>query len=228
VSRSVRLAAALVAAATPALVFLLFTGRGVRLAPVGEGLPPRIEEWQLESDAPLDPEVLALIAPDSYAMRYYEAPERTPIWLYVALYGGRAGYSKGAHDPEVCYPAQGWEVVRSRGVAIPVGDGATLHATEIELAQGSNREIALYWFQPAQRWPAAPAPEQLLRVFDAIAGRPQYAFVRLSGRLAADGPPGARDLADFARAIAPGVRAAVSRPATDLARTPAGDGGVRP
>jgi EpsI family protein len=228
VNRSLRLAAALVAAAAPALLFLVVTGRGARLAPVGDGLPPQVEDWQLEADTPLEAEVLALIDPDSYAMRYYEAPGRTPVWLYVALYGGRAGYSKGAHDPEVCYPAQGWEVVRSRGIEIPVGDdGETFHATEIELAQGPLRELALYWFQPAGRWPAAPAPEQLFRVVDAIAGRPQYAFVRLSGSIESDEQRGARDLLDFARAVAPGVRAAVSRPATDLARAPAessGDG----
>jgi hypothetical protein len=68
----------------------------------------------------------------------------------------------------------------------------------------------LHWFQPAARWPASAAVEQLARIFDAVAGRPQYAFVRLSTRMQAVGPlETERELADFAAQIASPVRDAL-------------------
>ena len=50
-------------------------------------------------------------------------------------------------------------------------------------------------------------------MLDAIAGRPQYAFVRLSAR--SDGNPvAAADLAEFAVGIAPAIRGVVERVGT--------------
>lgn len=62
----------------------------------------------------------------------------------------------------------------------------------------------LFWVQPAGRWPAAPALEQLLGLRDAFVGSDRYVFVRLStpGDAAGD----AQQLADFAAALAPRVR----------------------
>jgi hypothetical protein len=67
----------------------------------------------------------------------------------------------------------------------------------------------LYWFQPAGRWPLGAALEQLARVLDALAGRPQYAFVRLSAPADARFD-GAGDLAEFAARVARPIRAALA------------------
>ena len=152
--------------------------------------------------------MLAIIEPDAYLMRRYEAPGRTPIWIYVGVYAGRAGYGKGAHDPEVCYPAQGWEIQHSRLLDVPVSDSGTLRTKLLDVHLETRSEAVLYWFQPAKRWPGRLALEELLRVFDAIAGRPQYAFVRLSGPSDIS-PTAATDLAEFAAEIAPAIRTAV-------------------
>ena len=133
---------------------------------------------------------------------------RTPIWLYVGIYTGRAGYGKGAHDPEVCYPAQGWEIIGSWPLEISVGDSATLLIRQLEVHLGIHRETVLYWFQPSERWPSGAAAEQLLQILDAVAGRPQHAFVRLSGP---SGATAVRDLAEFAAGIAPAIRSAVEQ-----------------
>jgi EpsI family protein len=155
--------------------------------------------------------VLDLIEPDTYVLRYYEAEGRTPIWLYVGLYAGRAGSGKGAHHPEACYPAHGWEILHSRAAALPLGDGETLHAQQLEFHQGNAREAVIYWFQPHGRWPSGAAAEQLLRIVDSFAGHSQYAFVRLSARI--DGEPGAaaRDIEAFASQVAPHIRRAVEQ-----------------
>lgn len=172
-------------------------------------LPARVGPWVAAEEARLDADAFAIVQPDAYVYRAYHAPGRTPIWLYVALYLGRASYGKGAHDPHVCYPAQGWEILESRPVALAVGGPAELHATRVHVHKNVREESVLYWFQPAGRWPRGAAVEQLLRVVDAVAGRPQYAFVRLSGPFDPSGDSW-RDLGEFAAAVAPAIRGGVS------------------
>jgi EpsI family protein len=168
-------------------------------------LPRDVGSWHATEQRRLADNVLALIEPDSHLMQLYEAPGRTPIWLYIGVYAGRASYGKGAHDPEVCYPAQGWEVLRSESFEVPLGNSATLRTKHLEAHRGPATEVVLYWFQPAKRWPAPDAAEQLMRVLDAVNGRPQYAFVRLSGPT--DGGAKAKqDLAEFAERIALPIR----------------------
>ena len=168
-------------------------------------LPQEIGPWRAVEQRLLEADVLAIIEPDSYLMQLYTAPGRTPIWIYLGVYAGRAGYAKGAHDPEVCYPAQGWEILRSESFDVPLAGSETLRTKRLEAHLGSEKEAVLYWFQPALRWPAPAAGEQLLRIVDAVSGSPQYAFVRLSGPSDGSGDA-ARDLAEFAAGIAAPIR----------------------
>ena len=174
-------------------------------------LPREIGPWTMTAESRLEPLVFEQIKPDEYLVRRYEAPERTPIWVYIGVYGGRASYGKGAHDPKVCYPAQGWEIVRSQHIAVPLAGSQSLNSKLIDVQNGNTTQAALYWFQPAERWPLRESAEQLVHIIDAILGRPQYAFVRLSAPL---GPADVKDdLVEFATRIAWPVRAALS--ATD-------------
>ena len=205
-----RLGAVAVALLLPALVlgrWLLATHSATPAVPV-PALPTEVGPWRATAERRLGVEILAMIEPDAYLLRLYEAPGRTPIWLYVGVYAGRAGHGKGAHDPEVCYPAQGWEILQSELLTVPLVDGNTLATRRLEAHHGLARESVLYWFQPAKRWPVQTAKEQFLRILDAARGRPQYAFVRLSGPT--DGTPTAvRDLAEFAAEIAFSIRTLV-------------------
>jgi EpsI family protein len=168
-------------------------------------LPDAIGPWTQVAEERLSEEHFAILRPDAHLWRRYEAEGRAPIWVYVATYGGRSGYQAGAHDPEVCYPAQGWEILRSRPVEVRIGNGDTLVARLLDAHQESARQVVLYWFQPAARWPARAEVEQLARVLDAVAGRPHYAFVRLAAPLG-DGFDAARDLEEFAARIAQPIR----------------------
>src|SRR5262249_52464491 len=145
------------------------TGAAVHL-PV---LPETIATWSLAGESHLSDIEMAMIRPDAHLLRYYKAPDRSPIVFYVGLYGGRAGYDAGAHDPEVCYPAQGWQIMGARDVEVPLANGEALDAKLLDAHHGTNRRAVLYWFQPAARWPFSAAVEQLVRIYDAIAGRPQ-------------------------------------------------------
>ena len=84
-------------------------------------LPPRVDRWVAAQDKEFDEQVLSQIEADAYAMRFYQAEGDTGFWVYVGMYGGRAGFARGAHDPEVCFPAQGWEVLSSSSAVVPRG-----------------------------------------------------------------------------------------------------------
>jgi EpsI family protein len=177
-------------------------------------VPSRLGAFEVARSEELAPDVRAMIAPDAYLLRLYSGAPGAPVWAYVAFYTG-AG-SSGAHDPTVCYPAQGWDVVglRERALALPGGD--MLHARFLAATQGPSEELVLYWFQPAERWPQSSHFEPLLRAVDGLLGRSRYAFVRLSTRVAAPGPADAAaaesQLVSLARELAAPVRAAVRGP----------------
>jgi EpsI family protein len=206
----VRLAAVALAFLLPALVLARWlVGGGMTSGAIAlPALPPQIGPWTLLAETQLDENDLSILQPDVHLMRRYEAPDRVPIWTYVGIYAGRAAYGKGAHDPAVCYPAQGWEIVGTKSAEVRLADGETLRVQQLDARNESSRQTVVYWFQPAERWPTSAALEELWRTFDAVAGRPQYAFVRLTApdllrRVAAD------DLAESAALIARPVRSAV-------------------
>ena len=170
-------------------------------------LPKKLGPWVYQAEHRLDPGEFDALQPDEYLMHRYEAPGRSPIWIYVAIYGGRSSYGRGAHDPQVCYPAQGWDILGSHGAEIALAQGESLNARLLDTRNGLREESVLFWFQPRGRWPARESAEHWIRVVDAIRGRPEYAFVRLSA------PSGRRDAAehllDFAERIAWPIRSAL-------------------
>jgi EpsI family protein len=112
-------------------------------------------------------------------MRLYGDAAGGGVWVYVALYaGGEAG--GGAHDPAVCYPAQGWEATPAVEAELPADAGPKPVVKLLSATQGGREELVLYWFQPAGRWPSRGTSELLLRMLDRFHGSGQYAFVRLS------------------------------------------------
>ena len=149
-------------------------------------VPARLGAFELARSDELPEDVRAMIAPDAYQLRLYSGPPGAPVWVYLAFYSG-AG-TTGAHDPTVCYPAQGWDLVGLRERALELPGGDTLHARFLAATQGPSEELVLYWFQPAERWPASSHFEPLLRAVDGLLGRSRYAFVRLSTRVAAPDP----------------------------------------
>ena len=102
---------------------------------------------------------------------------------------GRGAFYDGVgnrpHDPTVCYPAQGWDVVGLRDRALPLPGGEELLGHFLRATQGPSEELVLYWFQPPERWPASTKLEPWLRALDGLAGRSRYAFIRLSTRVTA-------------------------------------------
>lgn len=175
-------------------------------------LPERLGEHRLVREQELAGDVAAMLAPASYTMRLYSDDRGSWVWVYFAIYTGSD--STGAHDPAVCYPAQGWDASAPTESELTAQDGARMVVKSMQAALGGREERVLYWFQPAARWPTSTPREQLLRMLDGLAGRAQYGFVRLSTQVDPPGEAARREadarLAALARELGPSVRQAVT------------------
>jgi hypothetical protein len=197
-SSSVRLGSALFALLIPGSILAYWSAHS---DPAALRFDPRpisreLTGYTQTGENELEPEVLAQIKPDLYRMWLYTREGRPPIRSYLAFYRGIV--FTGAHDPAVCYPSG------SRDLKLPMQDGGTLSASLLRVHLRARKELVLYWFQTAGRWPKSAWAEQILRVYDTLRGSPQYAFVRLS----APATPETEDLLiHFAREAAPQVRA---------------------
>jgi EpsI family protein len=203
-------------------VWLFGAGPAPRVPP--SAIPSQVGPWSGGADEALNPRVLEVLDLSSYVARSYSASGRPPIGLYVGFYAGRAGYATSPHDPEICYPAAGWETVATSSVEVPVPGGTSLRAHLFDVQLGNKRQLVLYWFQPAARWPRGAVAEELSILLDAVAGRPQYAFVRLVASVPEVAMRSAvlGDLTAFASELAWPVRVAVSgeQPPTAGAQPP--------
>jgi len=177
-------------------------------------IPGALGAWSVGQEDRLSLEAEQMLEPDGYVFRRYDREGEAPIWLYVGLYSKSNGFGTGAHTPDACYPAQGFEVTAQQSVSVTVAPGQVMRARLLRTERRERTEYVLYWFQPAARWPMAEGVEQVLRVWDAISGSPRYAFVRLS--VAFEARQGQRPdsseqvLSEFGARVAPHIRAALN------------------
>ena len=207
-----RLAAVLAALLLPLATHQLIAQRARTAATFDlDRLPDRLGALALAEEQELPADVLAMISPDAHALRLYADGNGGGVWAYLAFYSGTGAV--GAHDPQVCYPAQGWDIAALRSREVALADGKSLTGKLLAANLGGEQELVLYWFQPPGRWPRPALLELALRGLDALAGRSHYAFVRLSTRVsaqdAAQQSAAEARLVDAARELAPAVRAAI-------------------
>jgi EpsI family protein len=208
-----RLVGVALALLLPGLLLVIWSlADGPSMQIPASAMPSQLGPWSGVADQRLEDRILAELRPSSYVARIYEAQGRPSIALYVGFYDGRVGKSKAPHDPEVCFPSAGWETLATQPIEVPVSASDALLARLLDTHQGSARQLVLYWFQPSSRWPRGVVAEELMFLLDALAGRPQYAFVRVVAGVpdAASRSAVLGDLIAFAGELAWPLRAVVS------------------
>ena len=126
-----------------------------KVADLGESVqlerlfPRQFGSWRVDDSLPV-----ILPAPDVQAKldkiynqvlsrTYVDATGRR-IMLSVA-YGGDQSDGTNAHRPEVCYPAQGFELGGSRRGTIDLADGTRLAVRDLTTHLGTRHEPITYW-----------------------------------------------------------------------------------
>ena len=112
-------------------------------------IPTRFGDWKLDGTvAPLlvTPELQKVIE-ETYSQtltRTYVNSAGKRIMLSVA-YGGAHGEGMQTHRPEVCYPAQGFQVVKDTQPAVLSTQYGELPIKRLVAAQGARNEPITYW-----------------------------------------------------------------------------------
>lgn len=116
--------------------------------PLAELFPAVVGEWRIDDRQPVQ-----LVAPDQQATldriysetvsRNYVNGHGERVMLSVA-YGGDQSDATRAHRPDVCYPAQGFQLRSRQDTIISVG-GHSLPVRRLVAQQGGRIEPISYW-----------------------------------------------------------------------------------
>ena len=130
-----------------------------------------------------------LVSPDAQAVidkiynqtlsRTYVNPQGERIMLSVA-YGGDQSDATRAHRPEVCYPAQGFQVLFSRDVRQRAGS-SDLVVRQLVTQLGSRVEPVTYWIVVGEKTAITGSQQKLAQLSYSVAGLvPDGMLVRVS------------------------------------------------
>lgn len=130
--------------------------------------PKQFEEWVVDDRVPVQ-----LISPDQEAMLnkiYNQTLSRTyinkatgqRIMLSVA-YGGDQSDATRAHRPEVCYPAQGFQMIQSREALLKLADHS-LRTRQLVAKLGQRVEPITYWVTVGERVAVSGTEQKLAQL----------------------------------------------------------------
>jgi EpsI family protein len=132
-------------------VFILPKDIRVQPSAINPSLPPMIGDWQ-GRDEEVSAGERAILGPDTQFSRKVYSKGTDEISVSIVLSGPDMNTS--IHRPERCLPAQGWTIVNSETIAVPI-DPQPLRATRlqnvhsVQLSNGrpfTLRDVCYYWF----------------------------------------------------------------------------------
>lgn len=141
--------------------------------------------WRIDPNQPvgiISPDVAALLS-KLYAQtltRTYVGPAGERIMLSVA-YGGDQSDATRSHRPDVCYPAQGFNIVANANASIEVGDGKRLDVRHMYATLGSRHEPVTFWFVVGEEVAVTGSQQKLAQLRYGMRGLiPDGMLVRVS------------------------------------------------
>lgn len=146
--------------------------------------PKAFGDWRVDDRMPVQ-----LISPDIQAVldkiynqtlsRTYVNAQGARIMLSVA-YGGDQSDGTRAHRPEVCYPAQGFQIEASRDSLLTLGD-KSLRVRQLVSRLGGRVEPITYWITVGERITLSGTEQKLAQLSYSTRGVvPDGMLVRVS------------------------------------------------
>lgn len=93
----------------------------------------------------LSPRIVEELKLDDYVFQTY-MQNNNSVSLYVGYYftGKKVG---AAHDPQICYPGQGWKLSNKQRQSTTLKAGMTINYSSIIADLNGKKELIYYWFQ---------------------------------------------------------------------------------
>lgn len=156
-------------------VYLIPTKSGLGKAGISLVLPKEVGIWTSKELA-ISPQELSILAADTgFARRIYSNPFGDEVSISIVLSG--QDMANSIHRPERCLPAQGWTVVRSDRVKVPIPGESPLEVTKlfdvaerkVETGQMITfRNLTYYWFVGANGTTASHITRAAIDIKDRI------------------------------------------------------------
>ena len=167
-------------------------------------IPKRFGDWRVDPNIiPLQvsPEVRAKLDKlyNQTLARTYVNGKGQRVMLSIA-YGGDQSDNMQVHKPEVCYPAQGFQILKNRSDAFPTGDGS-IPVRRLLATQGNRIEPITYWTTVGDAVAVSGVKWKLYQLKYGLTGKiPDGLLFRISSIQADDAAAYAMQ-DDFARAL---------------------------
>lgn len=132
-------------------------------------LPLEIGEYRGKPQE-MDAETIEISGADAYSSVLYEAPEGAGT--FQVYLGGLVSNRRNLHTPNVCMPAQGWEVLRQDSVKLAAfgdAEGAS-KMRRMLLQEGNDQMVVYYWFQSGDRFAGNEWALRIMRLKDILSG----------------------------------------------------------
>jgi EpsI family protein len=170
--------------------------------PLGEF--PSAIGFSRSEERPFDQPVVRAIGADDYINRVYLG-STPPIELYIGYYKDQRSGDK-IHSPRNCLPGSGWEPIHSTRVQIGSEGGVPILVNGYLVAQGTKRDMVLYWYQSHGRIVASEYWAKFVLIADGLKNRPTDGAMIRIWTTAADGEDIAQARAvEFAHRVYPHV-----------------------
>ena len=140
-------------------------------------------DWLGRNDR-LEPDVLATLALDDYALINYTRDNTPWVNFYSAYYANQSG-GGSTHSPRTCIPGGGWDIseIKTAAIDLPAVAGraaTTMNVNRAIIAKGDQRQLVYYWFDQRGRVLTDELEVKWYILYDGVArDRSDGALVRL-------------------------------------------------
>ena len=191
-------------------VLLLPRHTGLGPAGIAMTLPHSFDGWR-GSDAPIKPEELKGLAPDTQFVRQFYRRGQDEVYVSIVLSG--EDMVNSIHRPERCLSAQGWTVEHSARVPVPVADGrAPVEVTRLtdvrewRTPDGKTaplKNLNYYWFIGSKDTTASHWTRTFIDARDRVlhGENQRWAYVTVAAYVTDNLQPGGRNEADTEKMI---------------------------
>ena len=108
--------------------------------------PARLESWT-GRDRPLSPREVSIAGMDTYLRRIYTNRDGRSAVLYLCYYGNKArGMEAIYHNPTICFPSAGWELMRVGRRTIRLTDVARKFGVSLDHFTKSGKHLVVLNF----------------------------------------------------------------------------------
>jgi len=171
--------------------------------PVGLRLgefPMSVAGWQGQS-VPYPDWLPDELGANEFFIREYTNDRGGSVTLYAAYFDAR--YGGTTHNPDVCYPAQGWDIIERSRSAVQV-DGAELEVTRMLIQKGLMKQLVMFYFQTGDQTIPELSGYRLRAIVQGILfNKIGAAIVRISAPVTETVERTDSEEAEFLKAIAP-------------------------